>query len=233
MKLVKYLLILTAVITLSLTACGGRETNQIEETTAAEEATVAKETSADEETIADEESSKNQDTSETEETTNDSESISTKKDSSGVEITLPSSMLVGSTQEEIEAGVEETEFDDVTFNEDGSVTYKMSSDSHRELLESLKTGIDESIAEMLSDKETYPSFTEITYNDDFTEFIVMCDGSKYTDIESFSALNFYIQGWYYQALNGVQEDDLKVVVTYKDKDTNEVLDTGDSSLLGE
>lgn len=172
-----------------------------------------------------------QNISEVGEASDDSEFISAEKNLFSVEVTLPASMFEGASQEETEAEVKELGIDNVKFHDDGSVTLKMNNSKHQEILDSMKTGIDKSISEMLDDKETYPSFSDITYNKDCTEFTVLCDKSKFTDWETFSALSFYVQGFYYQAFNGVEKDDLKVMAVFKDMDTDEVLFTGDSSDL--
>lgn len=161
------------------------------------------------------------------------EGLSAEKNLFDVEVTLPSSFFEDSTQEEIEAAAKEAGVKKVKFNEDGSVVYSMSKSDHKKLLADTKEAIDEGIKEMVEDKETYPSFQKIEYSKDCTEFIIHCDKALYNEFESFSALGFYIYGNYFQALNAVNAEDIRTVVYFKDKDTGEVLNTGDSAEMGQ
>lgn len=61
----------------------------------------------------------------------------------------------------------------ITENEDGSVTIKTSKKPHKKLVNIVKESMDDSINEILEDKENYPSFNDITYNDNLTEFILI------------------------------------------------------------
>jgi len=152
-----------------------------------------------------------------------------------VKITLPASLFEGSesTKEEIEADAKAKGIKNVTFNDDGSVTYEMSKATHNQLLDDLKKGIDESIEEMLSDTEFTSSFESIKYNDNCSEFNVLVDGSKYNEWESLAALSFIFQGLFYQCLQGTDPDDARVIVNFVDKDTGKILNTADSSKMGE
>lgn len=145
-----------------------------------------------------------------------------------VELTIPASLVDDDTatldEEAKSAGVKE-----ITKNDDGSITLKMSKSAHKKLLDEFKAGIDESITEILNDKETYPSLTEITYNDDLTEFTVKVDSNTFGGFEGLSALALYIGGNVYQALNAAPEDQIKTIVNFVNKDTGEIIETGDSS----
>lgn len=161
----------------------------------------------------------------------DGGTISSNKGLTSVEVTLPASLFQDMTPEQIKSAAKENGVSEVAVNSDGSVTYKMSQEIHQKILDDLKSIVDESIQETLSDKNTYPSFTDITYEDDMSLFTVSCDQSLYTEYQAFAALNFVIQGIYYQALNGGDSGTANVLVNFVDKDTNEVLYTYDSSNL--
>lgn len=149
-----------------------------------------------------------------------------------VELTIPASLVdddAATLDEEAKAaGVSET-----TQNEDGSVTMKMSKIAHQKMLDEFKGSIDESLTEILNDKETYPSLTEITYNEDLTEFTVKVDPATYGEFEALSAIGLYIAGNVYQALNAVPENQIKTIVNFVNKDTGEIIETGDSSKMNE
>lgn len=199
MKFKKLLLLMAAVLT--LTACGGKETNDPKETS-----------------ISDEENK---------------DSLLVDKNLLSIEITLPAYFFENSSQEEVKTSAKDSGIEEVIFNDNGSVTYKMSKSKHKELMDTMKTQVDESIKLILADKETYPSFAEITYNKDFSEFTIKCDSSLYSEMESFSAFAFYMQGMSYQVFNGVETEDINVIVNYIDMETGDALDTFDSSQMEE
>ena len=171
------------------------------------------------------------DTSKKEKTEDSSEKkAAPKKEQKKVEITLPSS-LVGDSEATLDEEAKAAGVTEVTKNEDGSVTLKMTEEAHQNLLNEIKTGIDESIQEILQDKENYPSFDSITYNDEVTEFDVNVDASVYGGLESFVVIALYVEGNMYQSLNAVPEDQLKTIVNFKNKDTGEVIESGDSTAM--
>ena len=158
--------------------------------------------------------------------------LKSRKNLLSVELTIPAS-LIGDDAAILDEEAKAAGVSEITQNEDGSVTMKMSKVAHQKMLDEYKGGIDESIAEMLNDKETYPSFTEITYNEDLTEFTVKVDPATYGGLEALSAIGLYIAGNIYQALNAVPEDQIKTIVTFVNKDTGEIIETSDSSEMNE
>jgi len=148
-----------------------------------------------------------------------------------VEVTIPANLIgdneTALTEESKEAGIKE-----ITKNDDGSITMKMTKDAHRKLLDDLKSSVDDTINEMVTDKENYPSYDSITYNDDLTEFDVNVDSSIYGGFDSLAAaFTFYLQGNIYQSLNAVSSDKIKTIVNFIDKDTGDIIESGDSSAL--
>ncbi|WP_346897385.1 hypothetical protein [Clostridium sp. UBA7503] len=162
---------------------------------------------------------------------NDGE-MSSQKNLFDVEVTLPAAFFDGSDKTTIETEAKAKGVHEVKVNEDGSVTYIMDKKTHKELLASMKQAVDESIKETLADKENYPSFAEIKYNDDLTQFDIMVDKATYGGLQPFVAVGFYMSGNMYQAMNGKSFDTAKTIVNFKDKDTGEVIESGDSSALG-
>ena len=165
-------------------------------------------------------------------TTQATDTLKAEENLLSVELTIPASLVgddAATLDEEAKAaGVSET-----TQNEDGSVTMKMSKIAHQKMLDEFKGSIDESLTEILNDKETYPSLTEITYNEDLTEFTVKVDPATYGEFEALSAIGLYIAGNVYQALNAVPENQIKTIVNFVNKDTGEIIETGDSSKMNE
>ena len=165
-------------------------------------------------------------------TTQETNALKAEENLLSVELTIPAS-LIGDDAATLDKEAKAAGVNEITQNEDGSVTMKISKAAHQKMLDEYKGGIDESLAEMLNDKETYPSFTEITYNEDLTEFTVKVDPATYGGLEALSAIGLYIAGNIYQALNAVPEDQIKTIVNFVNKDTGEVIETGDSSEMNE
>lgn len=158
-----------------------------------------------------------------------SDKLSAEENLLSVEITIPSTFFEGQDVDKVVEGAKEKGVGEAKVNENGSVTYKMSKKVHKELLKSSKLNIDESIKKLLDDKETYPSFTEITYNDDVTEFNVYIDSAKYNDMQAFAVFGFYIVGNFYQVINCVPAEKIDTVVNFIDKDTKEIINSGKAS----
>ena len=163
----------------------------------------------------------------------ESAGISAEKNLFSVEVTLPSYFFEETDGLDWIDELDDDEVKDITKNADGSMTFKMTKDSHKEFLSSTKETIDESIKEILEDKENYPSFDSISYNEDLTVFDIKVDPAVYGGFEAFSAFAFCMYGNMYQALNAVPEGELKTVVNMVNKDTGEVIESIDSTSLSE
>lgn len=206
-------LFLSVCLAFSLTACGGKGNT---ETQNAEEA------------LTNEES----ESSETE-TLEDLESIGdveVDQNLFSVEITIPSEFMDGSTQEELDATVEEKGFKSATLHEDGSATYVMTKAQHKEMMDEMTESINNSLSEMIG-SEDYPNITEITSNDDFTKFTVTTSSTELSLTESFSVLTFYMYGGMYNIFNGTPVDDVQV--DFVNSDSGEIISTANSSDMAE
>lgn len=173
-------------------------------------------------------------TTETQNEVTESDKISAEKKLLDVTVHLPASLTSDTTNEDINKALEEGEeygIKNITKNDDGSIDIKMSKSGHKKILTEFKKNIDETLNSMIEDKETYPSFESITYNDDMTSFDVTVDPDKFSDWDSMYAITFYFSGMMYQAFNAVPEDEVKVIVNFVDKNTGEIIKSGDSSNL--
>jgi hypothetical protein len=148
-----------------------------------------------------------------------------------VKITLPSSLFGEKSHEDITANAKTEGVKDVKFNDDGSITYKMSKSDYKKFLEKTASSIHASMQDIINDKKTNPSVVDITCNDTFTEFNVLVDAEKYSPFESIVFMAFYIQGFYYQSINGVREDERRVVINIKNSNSNEIINTMDSNSM--
>lgn len=143
-----------------------------------------------------------------------------------VEITLPPDFTESlTTQEAVDASVEESGYKSGTLNSDGSVTYVMTKSMHTQILEEMSININTSLDEMVGSEST-PNITDISANDDFTEFTVTTKSTELDMTESFSVLTFYMYGGMYGIFTGVTPDN--VTVTYINADSGEVIETANS-----
>ena len=152
-----------------------------------------------------------------------------------VEITIGADMLetFDETAEEFKASLEENEevdFKDVTVNEDGSVTFKMSKSGHNKMMDEMLKSIDSSIAEITQNKEDYPNVIDITHDKDLLNWKIKMSSTEQNISESFLCFGLAIQSIFYHGFNGDKQAD--VVVDYVDEDGN-IFDTWSSKSLEE
>lgn len=148
-----------------------------------------------------------------------------------VEITVPPDFLEeGTTQETLDETAKEEGIKSITLNDDGSATYIMSKSKHDEMMAGIRESINQSMAEMI-DPETYPTFVEVTSNDDYSHFTVKLSSNEVGISESISVLGFYMFGGLYNAFNGTPVDD--VTVSFVNADTGDIIQEAHSSEMAD
>lgn len=153
-----------------------------------------------------------------------SEGVSVDKGLMNVEITLPASMFEGEDIEAVIADAKKDGVKEVTQNEDGSLTYKMSKSDHKEMMKELEKEIIDSIEEAKTSGD-FTSIKNITHNDSFSEITLVVDKSAYENsMDGFAAIGFGLSGMYYQIFNGSEADKAKVTIFLKDEATQENFD---------
>ncbi|WP_173918680.1 hypothetical protein [Halobacillus sp. Marseille-Q1614] len=169
---------------------------------------------------------KNEETSENIEEANKEkdESVAVDKGLMNVEVTLPASMLEGENIEDLKDKAEEKGIKEVTQHEDGTVTYKMSKSTHKELMNELETSLKDTIKET-KNSEDYISIKDITHNHDFSAFTMVVNQSDYENsMDGFAALTLGIAGMMYQLYDGADTDKYSVTITVEDEGTGETID---------
>ncbi|WP_097004826.1 MULTISPECIES: hypothetical protein [Lacrimispora] len=162
------------------------------------------------------------------ETNNDLEAVGkvdVEKGLFNVELTIPANFVGEQTQEELNKMCEEKGYNSITLNDDGSATYVLTKQQHKEMMEELKNTINSSMSEMV-DSEDYPNYTNVTANEDFTEFEITTKSSELAMAETFSVLAFYMYGGMYNVFNGTDIDN--ITVKFINADTGEVISTTNS-----
>ncbi|CAH2716795.1 hypothetical protein BACCIP111895_03983 [Neobacillus rhizosphaerae] len=152
------------------------------------------------------------------------EAVSVDKGLLNVEVTLPASMFEGEDIDTVIANAKKDGVKEVTKNEDGSLTYKMSKSKHKEMMKELETSIKDSIEESKTSGD-FASIKDITHNDSFSEFTLLVDKTSYENsMDGFAALGYGISGMMYQMFNGADADNTKVTIIIKDEATQETFD---------
>ncbi len=147
-----------------------------------------------------------------------------------VKLTIPADYVGESTQEELTATAEEEGYKSIKLNEDGSATYTMTKAQHKEMLDEMKQGMNESIDEMIQSEE-FPNVVNIESNEDYTEFKVTTTNEEPDMSESFLTLSFYMYGGVYGIFSGEQADNIKVA--FINKASGEVISEENSKDMGE
>ena len=157
---------LAAIMLAGLTACGASAPAASSEATApasSESEATAEEPSADSELDAT--------VDEAEQALSDIGSIDVDKGLFDVTITFPADFASDITQEEIDQQVADGKVHSGQINEDGSVTYVMSKDQHKAIVDAISESIQSTLDGMVG-TEDYPNFTAIDHNEDYTSFTV-------------------------------------------------------------
>lgn len=147
-----------------------------------------------------------------------------------VELTIPAEFVGEQTQEDLNELCKEKGYKSITLNDDQSATYILTKQQHKEMMKEIKNSINTSITEMIG-SEDYPNYTNITANDNFTEFQVTTKSSELSLVETFSVVGFYMYGGMYNIFNGTAVDN--VSVKFINADTGEEITTTNSKDMGE
>jgi PBP1b-binding outer membrane lipoprotein LpoB len=149
------------------------------------------------------------------------ESVEVDRKLFNVEVTLPASMFENESLETVKADAKENGIKEVTENEDGSITYKMSKSTHKKMLKEISASIEETIKETKT-SEDFVSIKDITHNDSFSEFTMVVDKEKYENsMDAFATMSLGMSGMLYQMYDGVSEDEYSVTINVEDETTGE------------
>src|SRR5690625_2556071 len=145
--------------------------------------------------------------------TDEDGSVDVDKGLLNVEVTIPSSFLEGEDKKEVIAEAEDAGVSEVEENDDGSLTYKMSKSTHKEMMGEIKTSIQETIE-------------DITANDSFSKFTLSVNQEEYENsLDGLATFSLAVSALYYQLFDGVDADDYDVEILMENIETNEVFDS--------
>lgn len=142
-----------------------------------------------------------------------------------VTITMPAIMFEGEDINVQAAEMKESGMKEVTVNADGSVTATMSKRKHRELLDGMTGEILKSFEEMASGVD-FPSIKAIQHRPDFSEVTMEVDQSAFENsFDTFAVMGVGMSAMMYQVFDGVEGDDLSVLIHLKDAASGKEFDT--------
>ncbi|MEW9053603.1 MAG: hypothetical protein AB2392_20750 [Neobacillus sp.] len=151
-------------------------------------------------------------------------SVEVDKGLLNVEINIPASMFEGEDLDTVIANAKAEGVNEVTKNADGSLTYKMSKTKHKEFLAEMKDEVTKSVNEM-KNSEDFVSIVDITSSGNFSEFTMIVDKAAFENsMDGFAALGLGLTGMMYQLYEGVDSEEIKVVIKLQDEATGEVFD---------
>ncbi len=148
-----------------------------------------------------------------------------KQEEFDVKLNIPADFVGETTQEELDAIAKENGFKSITLNEDGSATYIMTKSQHEKMMKAMAESLSQELNKMIG-SETYPNFTDIKANENFTEFTITTKSTSLDMAESFSIMAFYVQGGMYNLFNGKAADNISV--TFVNEATGETIFTSNS-----
>lgn len=151
--------------------------------------------------------------------------IEVEKELFDVNLTIPSEYMGELSAEEIEQKAAEGGYK-VAINDDGSATYTMTKKQHKEMMKEITESINSSLAEMVG-SESYPNFTGVAANEDFTNFTITTSATEIGMNESFSVMALYMYGGMYGIFNGENVENIHV--DFVNSDSGEIIHSADSS----
>lgn len=144
-----------------------------------------------------------------------------KFEKNDVILTLPAEFFEQQTEEEIKRDADGEQIKDVKINDDGSVTYTLSKERHKEIVDNFKSQIDQSVKD-IQNGDDYPSIKKIEMKDDYAVYDIYVDRATFENsMDMFATITLYIGSSYYQGFSGYG-DQLKVTLNYYDDETKEL-----------
>ncbi len=124
-----------------------------------------------------------------------------------VKITIPAELCEDETQESIDAGAGNG-YVSGKLNEDGSITYKMTKEQHREMLEELRKTVNEGLQEVINSGEF--AISNVDHNGTFTHFDVYLTSETLGFYESYLSYGLVMYAGVFALFTGEEVDEVTV-----------------------
>lgn len=143
-----------------------------------------------------------------------------------VELTLPAEYIGDATQEQLTQTAKELGYQSITLNADGSATYIMTEAQHEVMLGDMRNSLKQAVAQMIGSAD-YPSFSNVTVDDDFTKFMITTINTSCTSEEDQAVLNLIMYSGIYHIFKGEAAESVRVDVV--NIDSNDIIYYYDSA----
>ena len=142
-----------------------------------------------------------------------------------VEVTIPGDLFEEGELEEVVEHAATQGIKDVTVNEDGSVTYKMTKAQHKEMMKDMADNLLAYVEELRAD-ESFASIYDITHNKDFSVFKITVEPEAFENsFDGFALFGLGTSGMFYQLYDGINPDKVNVRLDTIDEATGDVIGT--------
>ena len=162
--------------------------------------------------------------------TDTAETVESEEELDTIEVTLPEN-INEITYDEIEKLKQEDGYVSITRNEDQSITYVLTIDKQKELLENLETKF-ASFVDSIPGSNDYPTITKLEVTDDFSKFTITTTATSKEELlsnEIVLATELYSLGKTYRGY--ASEKDTTVTIEYLCDSTGEMIASSDSPNL--
>jgi|GEM_PF-265940 len=154
------------------------------------------------------------------------ESIEVDKNVKGVSVTIPKSFFEIQNQDfdRIKAEAKDKGINEVIDN-GSTVTYKMSTSKHKELMKEMEKQMTAAIEE-IKNEDNYSSIQDIQATESYSEFMLSVDREEYENsLDGFAVMGLGVTGMLYQLFDGAGPEEYDVTVNVVDAEKEEVFDT--------
>ncbi len=143
-----------------------------------------------------------------------------------VSVTIPPGMVTADETENLKEETKEPEDVKIIENEDGSLTYKMSRAIHNKMMTEIRKDINSYVEEVLESTD-FPTVKDIECDDSLTSVTITVTNEEEfkSGFDGFIIFGIGLQAMFYQAFDGVDSDNLNVVIDVKDQETGDIFDT--------
>lgn len=142
-----------------------------------------------------------------------------------VKITIPKSFLGDNEITELTDEQKSQGFKSMKKNDDGSITYTISKNAHKSLMEEMKKTTSDQLKKMATDG-TYISIKDVSFNDNFSKITLLVDEEKFNNsFDSFATLAVGMSGMMYQIFDGSEASKTSVTIELTNNITQEVFST--------
>lgn len=154
----------------------------------------------------------------------DSSAVSSALEDDTVAVTIPADFFQSVQLETLEKSAKQLGMENYCTNDDGSVTFYMTEDVHRQVAETFSSML-RTYANTLPGGEHWPAVTKCELNDTFTALTLYVDEKIHTENDRSAAAALYVPVTLYRIFLGEAREDITLAVTMKNAAGSKVLET--------